>query len=584
MTGLLGHLVIAPVLLPLFSAAVIVALGDQRRAQACRAVSLGNCVALSLASVYLLGWAATGQPAVYALGDWPAPYGIVLVLDRLSALMVAVTSLLSVAVAWYAIGGWDRRGRHFHALLQLQLMGLNGAFLTGDLFNLFVFFEVLLIASYGLMLHGGGVARQRATLHYVVYNLVASTLFLFSVSLLYALTGTLNMADLALQIAAAPPDDAALLQSAGLMLLVVFAVKAAVLPLGFWLQSSYSAASPPVACLFAVMTKVGVYSILRVSTLMFGDEAGVAANLAAPWVLPLGVMTLAVASAGALASRDLTVLATYLVVASVGSMLVAAGMFSQQGIAAALFYLVHSTFALALLFLLAGEAVRERGALAGALLPGAPLRHAGRLAAVYLLAAVAVSGLPPLSGYIAKIGILQSLLDGPWLVGGWTAVLGSSLIVVIALARFGSMLFWHTTAVSGVAAVVATVGADTGQGGAGLAAAPLVTSRAALQTDAPPAVPAPFGPVLLLATIVLALTVGARPVSGYLASASEQLLNPQAYIEAVIRGDGRDDPDERNVDGDRLRAGAPALVPGASRMAAAAVPAQRAALPEASVP
>ena len=216
MIPVLGHLLIAPVVLPLLSAALIVALGDRRRPGACRAVSIGSCLSLLVAAFYLLGWSATGQPAVYSVGNWPAPYGIVLVLDRLSALMLLLTALLALAAAWFATSGLDARGRHFHALFQLQLMGLNGAFLTGDLFNLFVFFELLLIASYGLMLHGGGLRRQRATLHYLVCNLVASALFLVAVSLLYGITGTLNLADLALQVSAAPAEDASLLRSAGL--------------------------------------------------------------------------------------------------------------------------------------------------------------------------------------------------------------------------------------------------------------------------------------------------------------------------------------------------------------------------------
>jgi len=442
MIQVLGHLPVVPIVLPLMSAALIVALGDVRRPAACRAVSIGSCASLVLAALVLLGWSATGEPAVYSVADWPAPYGVVLVLDRLSAVMLLLTALLSVAVSWFAARGWDAQGRHFHALLQLQLMGLNGAFLTGDLFNLFVFFELLLIASYGLMLHGGGVRRQRATLHYIVCNLVASTLFLFAVSLLYGVTGTLNMADLALQVAAAPVEDAALVRSAGLILLVVFAVKAAVLPLGFWLRDGYANASPPVACMFSLMTKVGIYAIVRTCTLIFGEDAGVGADLVGQWLVPLGIATLLAASIAALACRNLAELVACMVVTSVGSMLIGAGVFSAQGLSAALFYLVHSTFAVALLFLLAGEIAHERGALGCDLLPG-PRPSRWHLAPLFFFAAIAAAGLPPVSGFIAKVGILQGATDGAWPAASWAAVFASSLLLVIALARSGSMLFWR---------------------------------------------------------------------------------------------------------------------------------------------
>jgi len=543
MMALFSHLMILPVLLPLVIAAVVVMLGDKARPGACRSLSVASCIALAVCSLYLLGWSATGEPAVYSMGDWLAPFGIVLVLDRLSALMLVLTSALALATVWFAARGWDSRGRHFHALLQLQLMGLNGAFLTGDLFNLFVFFEVLLIASYGLMLHAGGVARQRATLHYMIYNLVGSILFLFAVSLLYGVTGTLNMADLALQVAAAPAEDAMLIHSAGLMLLVVFAVKAAVLPLGFWLQDGYAAASPPVACLFSMMTKVGIYCILRVTTLIFGEGGGVGANLGADWVLPLGLLTLIVASIGALASRNLTTLVTYLVVASVGSTLIGIGVYSFEGISAALFYLVHSTFAIALLFLLAGEIAHERGALGTDLLPGPRLDNRAHLAPVFMFAAIAVAGLPPVSGFIAKVGILQSALDSPWLISAWAVILVSGLAVLIALGRSGSMLFWRCAEVSGPRM-------------AGDGPVPL-SSR---------------GPALALALVLLALTAGARPVQSFMDATSGQLLDPQNYIEAVMRPDAGPATGELNVEGDAMHAhdgSGPAAIPTAARVSRA---------------
>src|SRR5690606_2213561 len=227
----------------------------------------------------------------YRLGDWPAPFGIVLVLDRLSALMLVLTAAVALFSLLHAVQGQDRAGPLYHPLFQLQLVGLNGAFLTGDLFNLFVFFEILLIASYCLLVHGSTAPRLRAGVHYVVLNLAGSSLFLIAVGTLYGVTGTLNMADMAQKVALLGAPDAALVRSAALLLLVVFALKAALVPLYFWLPAAYSAASAPVAALFAIMTKVGVYSIVRVYTLIFGSGGGVAAEVATPWLLPLALLT-----------------------------------------------------------------------------------------------------------------------------------------------------------------------------------------------------------------------------------------------------------------------------------------------------
>ncbi|MEX0760599.1 MAG: proton-conducting transporter membrane subunit, partial [Tistlia sp.] len=260
----MNHWIVVPVILPAMLAPLLV-LAVRHSLTLQRVFSAVGTAALVAVSLGLALRAAGGGPEIYELGNWPAPFGIVLVLDRLSALMLLLTGLLAAAVLTYAISsGWDARGRHFHPLFQFQLMGVNGAFLTGDLFNLFVFFEVLLIASYGLMLHGGGAERLKAGVQYIVVNLAGSTLFLFAVGTIYAVTGTLNMADLAVKVQQVAPGDEALLRVGALLLLVVFAVKAALVPLHFWLPGTYANAPAPVAALFAIMTKVGAYSIIRV--------------------------------------------------------------------------------------------------------------------------------------------------------------------------------------------------------------------------------------------------------------------------------------------------------------------------------
>jgi multicomponent K+:H+ antiporter subunit D len=265
------HWIIAPVVLPALLAPFIV-LAARYHIGIQRVFSVAGVLSLIAIAAGLAWQASDGTIILYQLSDWAAPFGIVLVGDRLSTLMILLTAVLALFVILYAIGsGWDKRGWHFHALFQFQLMGIMGAFLTGDVFNLFVFFEVLLIASYGLMIHGGGNLRLRAGVQYVLFNLLGSTLFLFALGAIYAETGTLNMADLAQRVALIDPAESVGIRIASVMLLLVFAIKAAVVPLHFWLPSSYAEAPAPVAALFAIMTKVGAYAIIR----------------SIPWSLPL---------------------------------------------------------------------------------------------------------------------------------------------------------------------------------------------------------------------------------------------------------------------------------------------------------
>ncbi|MEM9639452.1 MAG: proton-conducting transporter membrane subunit, partial [Pseudomonadota bacterium] len=277
------HWIIAPVILPALLAPFIV-LAARYHIGIQRVFSIAGVLALIAIALGLAWQASDGTITLYQLGDWAAPFGIVLVADRLSTLMVLLTAVLALFVLLYAIGSeWDNRGRHFHALFQFQLMGIMGAFLTGDLFNLFVFFEVLLIASYGLMIHSGGNARLRAGVQYVLFNLLGSTLFLFALGAIYAEAGTLNMADLAQRVRLIDGTETVGVRLAAVLLLLVFAIKAAVLPLHFWLPSSYAEAPAPVAALFAIMTKVGAYAIIRVYTMVFSPDLDVTAGLHTTW-------------------------------------------------------------------------------------------------------------------------------------------------------------------------------------------------------------------------------------------------------------------------------------------------------------
>jgi multicomponent K+:H+ antiporter subunit D len=356
----MNHLIVIPVVLPAIVAALTL-LGMRFRLWLGRALSFAAVIGLLGVAIALLGQADTGLVQSYSLGNWPAPFGIVLVLDRLSALMLGLTALLATVVLAHAVlTGLDRRGWHFHPLFHFQLLGLNGAFLTGDLFNLFVFFEVLLIASYGLMLHGQGAARLQAGVQYVIVNLVGSTLFLVAIGILYGVTGTLNMADMALRVAAAPAEDQGLIRAGAQLLAAVFALKAAILPLHLWLPRTYSSTSAPVAALFAILTKVGVYSILRVTTLVFGPAAGLSAWAPESWMLPAALMTTLVAFLGVLAAKRLRLLATFAMLASTATLLVSVSLFDRDATAAALYYLPHSTLAGALLFLVVDLICRRR--------------------------------------------------------------------------------------------------------------------------------------------------------------------------------------------------------------------------------
>jgi len=472
------HLIIAPILIPLFAGGLMLLL-DGRRREAIAAISILSTLALLAAAIGLLVSSMTQDPAqavrVYLLGNWPASFGIVLVADRLAALMLVLTATLGCAALLFALASWHRAGSYFHPLFQFLLMGLNGAFLTGDLFNLFVFLEVLLAASYGLALHGSGRARVSASLHYIVINLVASTLFLIGVSLIYGTAGTLNMAALGERIPALDPSERRLFEIGAAILGVAFLVKAAAWPLGFWLPALYAAASAPVAALFAVMTKLGFYVILRLGSITAEAGGGTSIFFAEGWLFTIGVATICFAAIGMLASQDMGRLAGYSVLVSSGTMLAAIGFGGTAMTSAALFYLVSSTLTVAAFFLLVELVERGRTPADDVLAVtlevygaadeeeaeeeeevGVPIPAImAVLGVAFLACALLLSGLPPLSGFIAKFAILNSLIGQHWLTGGGTVslqgwillfvILVSSLATIVAVTRAGIRTFWTFT-------------------------------------------------------------------------------------------------------------------------------------------
>lgn len=533
MSWLLDQLIVAPVVLPLATAALLVLLGEKRK----RARPLVNVLSTALGlgvAVALLrrvdGGGAGGEMSVYLASNWQAPFGIVLVADRLSALMLVLVGVLGFCVALYAEAGWARAGVYFHALFQVQLMGLNGAFLTGDLFNLFVFFEVMLAASYGLQLHGSGWPRVRSGLHYIAVNLLASVLFLVGLAVIYGVMGTLSMADVAAKLGGVAEADRGLLQAGITTLAVAFLVKAAAWPVNAWLVPAYAAASAPVAALFAIMTKVGVYTLLRLWTLFFSEEGSVSAGFGSPFLFYGGLATIAFGVLGVVASLRLGRIAAFSIIVSSGTLLAALGIGDPEVTGAALFYLLSATLAVGGLFLLVElmERIGVRGAprlrdvdvVAGedTNLDDEEMPLVGRtvpaslalLGISFMTCTVLVAGLPPLSGFLAKFSLLKALLgEGQEAVSpqAWVffgLLLFSGLAATIALARVGIRHLWTS----------------------GCTFVPYVSSLEAAA-------------VVTLLVCSVGLTAGAEPVLRYAKAAAASLHAPQGYIETVLSARAR---------------------------------------------
>jgi multicomponent K+:H+ antiporter subunit D len=530
-TGWAGHLVIVPILLPLLAGALML-LFDGRSRNVKAAINLWAAVSSVAVAIALLRLAGSGGgPGIYLLGNWPAPFGIVLVLDRLSALMLLLASILAVASLVFSLARWHRAGVHFHPLFQFLLMGLNGAFLTGDLFNLFVFFEVSLAASYGLVLHGSGIGRVKAGLHYVAVNLANSSLFLIGAGLIYGATGTLNMADLAAGVSQVAPEDRMLLEAGGALLGVAFLVKAGMWPLGFWLPTAYTAASPPAAAIFAIMTKLAVYVILRLWLLWFGDAADGSAGFGGAWLLYGGLMTIAFGMIGVLAAQEMARIAAYSVLVSSGTLLAAIGTDQIAVTAGALYYLVSSTLAISAFFLLIElvERGRELGADVLAVTSeafGEPEESEpedeqvsfptpvtmGLLGVSFLCCAALLAGLPPLSGFVAKFSLLAGLVPfaGPGGAPDGTGVDGASwafvallmlsgLAVLIAMTRAGVHAFWSP-----------------------------------IEREVPKVSVVEMAPIAGLLLLCVTLTVQAGPVMDYMETTARALHVPVRYVDGVL--------------------------------------------------
>lgn len=445
------HAPIFSILIPAFTSFMLVLLGnpgsgslahDQRQPWR-RGVSLASVILGFATALYYLSLANTGQVIVYNLSEWAAPFGIVLVLDQLSAFMLVLTYSLALPIIWFASKEWDERGRYFHAMCHFLLMGLCGAFLTGDLFNLFVFFEILLMASYVLLLHGQGKARFQLGIHYVTINLLASALFLIGLGMIYGSVGSLNMADVARLIPLLENDQHRLAVAGGLLLFVVFGIKAAMLPVGFWLPKTYAVASTPVAALFTIMTKVGIYAILRVNGTVFDDS--LSKTILQSILLPIGLITSVYGVIGAIGSERLRRFVGFMILSSIGTILVAISLFSTEAWAAGLYYLVHSTLIAAAFYILCGWITSQRGMLKDHFKVGPRMKQHNAVAVAYFIIALMMAGLPPFSGFLGKIFILQATANSPYQLIIILTVLLVSLLSIIAMTRVGFILFWRAT-------------------------------------------------------------------------------------------------------------------------------------------
>jgi multicomponent K+:H+ antiporter subunit D len=520
--SLSDHLPVLPIVLPLLAGAVILVTNERRVAFKAVLSLVAIAALVASASALVVAAAAAPSPLVYRLGDWPSPFGIVLVVDRVSALLVLLTSILGFAAGMFSTARWHRAGPRFHALVQFLLMGVNGAFLTGDLFNLFVFFEVLLVASYGLALHGSGPGRVRASLHYIAINLVASLLFLIGASVIYGTTGTLNMADLSVRIAALSSDDRVLLEVGAAALAVAFFTKAGMWPLCLWLPGTYSAASPPAAALFAVLTKVGLYTVLRTWTLFFSDTAKWGEHFGGDVIMIGGLVTLAFGSIGVLASQNLPRVTAYSLLVSAGTLLAAIATDDAAVTGAALFYLVASTLGVSSIFLLSELLERGRAPGADSLAVTAeayidpqdelePEEEVGfaipgtmaLLGGAFALSALVIAGLPPLAGFAGKFALLDAVLASGDSISpsSWALLallMASGFTAVIAFGRSGVRRFWASDA------------------------------------SPPPVSVLELAPVVLLLTLCAGLTVFAGAAMSYTTAAAEALHAPRAYVQAVL--------------------------------------------------
>ena len=465
-----------------------------------RGIGLAGSLSLLAAAALLFEAVWRRGILVSQAGRWPAPFGISLVADTLSAVMVALTAVVGLAVTVYSLGSpeIDAEAAGYDPPFQILMMGTCGTFLTGDVFNLYVWFEVMLIASFVLLSLGPGRARIEGAVKYVALNLLASTLLLLAVGLLYGLVGTLNMADAARKLALVEPP--ARTTACATLFMIAFGIKAAVFPLFFWLPASYH--TPPVAtsAVFGgLLTKVGVYALLRVFTLLFTRDAGFTHTL----ILAASALTMVSGVLGTVVQDDFRRILSFHIVSQIGYLGMGLGLFSRLGLAGAVFFLVHIVLVKTSLFLISGVSRRIQGAERLDRLGGLYRSHPG-VSALFLVSALSLAGIPPLSGFFAKLALVRAGLAAGRYALVATALL-TSLLTLFSMLKIWNEAFWKRPP-----------GGERARGGAGAAL---------------------LAPAAALAGLAVAVGLAAGPLFSVALRAADELLDPGRYIEAVL-GEG----------------------------------------------
>lgn len=494
----MNQLYILFVVFPLLTALALLPLGRRERLR--RFLSVGSLGVLWLFSLLALARVYYGETVVLWMGNWPPPFGIILVADVLSSLMVAVALTIALAALLFSLATPDpQRERYFfHPLFQILLMGINGSFLTGDIFNLFVFFEVLLIASYALMVLGSEEAQLRETIKYLVINLVASTFFVVALALLYGVMGTLNMADLAQKAQGA--EDSRLLVVISFLFLFVFGTKAAIFPLYFWLPGPYYPPPAAVTAIFGgLLTKVGVYAILRTFTLIFVTRPSLTHEI----LLILSAFTMILGVLGAISQMDFKRILSYHIISQIGYMILGIGLYSPLALAGSIFYIVHHVIVKSSLFLISGAVEHLAGTTQLKRLGGLIAPFPG-LAVLFLVAGLSLAGFPPLSGFFSKLILLQAGLEAERYFYVGVGLLGSFL-TLFSMMKVWNGVFWGEGKEAGWA--------NEGQRGTYLALLPGIG---------------------LLVALTLLIGLLPQPLFALTSRAAQQIFDPQVYIQAVL--------------------------------------------------
>lgn len=498
----MSTLVPLPLAIPLVAAALSILAGRWRNVQ--RVISIVALTAVLGVSVALLVRADDDGFVVHRAGGWSAPLGITLVVDRLAGLMLVVSALVLLAVMIYAIGqaGQERQRVVFHPVYLVLATGVSASFLTADLFNLFVAFEMMLAASYVLITIGGRPDQVRSGMSYVVISLVASTLFITVLALLYAATGTVNMADLSVRLAEL---DGGVRAAFALALLVVFGIKAGLFPLFFWLPDSYPTAPGPVTAIFAgLLTKVGVYAIIRTQTLLFDAPDWMGTVL-----IVVAVLTMSIGVLGAIAQDDMKRILAFHIISQIGYMIFGLGLFTVAGLAGAVFYIVHHIIVKTALFLVAGLVDRRAGSSRLSEIGGL-MRTAPVLALLFAVPALSLAGIPPFSGFLAKFALVDAgIAASSWWAVGFALAVG--LLTLFSMTKIWSGVFWGEAEESPPRQ---PLGNDKLGGPIGM-----------------------IGATALLGLASIAVSVFAGPIYDIAERAGNDLLSPDRYVSAVLEVD-----------------------------------------------